>query len=178
MRLDSEASKIWAPWRKKYILTLSDKEDGCIFCEKPALDESHDQENFIVYRSDYCFIILNIYPYNNCHLMIVPYRHISDFEDLTREETADMNFLLQVMIRSMKKFLMPDGFNAGMNLGKTAGAGIHEHLHMHLVPRWNGDTNFMPILAGTKVISESLEESYRQIKKHFLEELEIVKNSE
>ena len=103
--------------------------------------------------------------------MIVPYRHLANFEDLTTDETAEMCDLLQILLRTFKKMLNPDGFNAGLNLGRTAGAGIHEHLHLHLVPRWSGDTNFMPVLAGTKVISESLDESYRHLKKAFDQEI-------
>jgi len=163
--------KMWAPWRKKYLMSLAKEEEGCIFCNMPAMGESHDPENHIIHRGESNFIILNLYPYNNNHLMIVPYRHLANFEDLTTDETAEMCDLLQILLRTFKKMLNPDGFNAGLNLGRTAGAGIHEHLHLHLVPRWSGDTNFMPVLAGTKVISESLDESYRHLKKAFDQEI-------
>lgn len=162
--------KMWAPWRKKYHIDLAEKKDECVFCTMPGMGKSHDHETHIIHRGETCYIILNLYPYNNNHLLIVPFRHLSDFENLSAAETAEICSLLQVLLRALKKSLKPDGFNAGLNLGRTAGAGIHEHLHMHLVPRWNGDTNFMPVLGGVKVISESLDESYLHLKEAFEKE--------
>jgi ATP adenylyltransferase len=158
--------KLWAPWRMKYIDGIGVTGDsGCIFCVKPG--EDSDESNFIIHRGEHCFVILNIFPYNNGHLLIVPYKHTCDFEELGPETLLEMNLFAAIAIRAMKKTMRPDGFNMGMNLGRSAGAGIAEHLHLHLVPRWNGDTNFMPVVGGTKVISESLEGTYAKIKKAF-----------
>ncbi len=154
--------KLWAPWRMEYIEGIDAEDNGeCIFCEKPK--ESDDRKNFIVYRGKKCFVILNIFPYNNGHLMIVPYCHISEYEDLDSETLEEMMYTVKIIIKEMKKNMRPDGFNIGMNLGRSAGAGITGHLHLHVVPRWNGDTNFMPVIGGTKVISESLEGTYNKL---------------
>ena len=154
---------LWAPWRMEYI--LSPKPDGCIFCDKPK--QNADRENLILHRGDHCFVIMNYYPYNNGHLMIVPYRHIADLEDLTEKERREMMALLAGSAKIIKKAMNPDGLNIGMNLGRTAGAGIDEHLHFHIVPRWNGDTNFMPIFGHTKVLPQGLYESWNELKPRF-----------
>lgn len=160
--------KLWAPWRMKYIEGIeTEKNSECIFCEKPS--EETDKANFILYRGKLCFLILNVFPYNNGHLLIVPYTHTQQFEELGAETVLEMNEVASIAIRAIKKTMRPDGFNMGMNLGRSAGAGIAEHIHLHLVPRWNGDTNFMSVIGGTKVISESLEDSYNKIKKAFEE---------
>jgi ATP adenylyltransferase len=146
--------KLWAPWRIDYI--LSEKPKGCIFCDKPA--EKKDEDNYILYRGRYHFIILNAFPYNNGHLMVAPRRHVRDLAGLRAGESAD---LWQALVRAQKllsKVLSPQGYNIGINLGDVAGAGIPGHLHVHIVPRWKGDTNFMPTLAGAKIISQSLEQ--------------------
>ena len=155
--------KLWAPWRMKYINGIDDGNPGeCIFCEKPK--ESDDKKNFIVYRGSKCFVILNIFPYNNGHLMVVPYKHTAEINDLDSETALELMNTVNIVVEAMKKTMRPDGFNVGMNLGRTAGAGIAEHIHMHIVPRWNGDTNFMPVIGGTKVISESLEDNYKKLR--------------
>ncbi len=155
--------KLWAPWRMRYIEGMgSSGESGCIFCQKPK--ENADERNFIVCRGETCYIIMNVFPYNNGHLMVVPFLHTARFSDLdsqTRREILDLNGLAMAAI---EKTMRPEGFNMGMNIGRTAGAGIAGHLHMHLVPRWNGDTNFMPVIGCTKVISEALEDSFRKIR--------------
>ncbi|HPG38978.1 MAG TPA: HIT domain-containing protein [bacterium] len=155
--------KIWAPWRIEYI--LQPKPQGCIFCDKPK--ESNDRQNLILYRGAVSFIIMNFYPYNNGHIMIVPYRHISQLSLLTPDEQNEMMKLLGMSTTILQKALSPDGFNIGMNLGKVAGAGIDDHLHFHIVPRWNGDTNFMPVTGHTKVISQGLYESWEQLQPLF-----------
>ena len=156
--------KLWAPWRMEYIEGIDIEDSGeCIFCEKPK--ENEDKKNFIVCRGERCFAILNIFPYNNGHLLIVPYPHISEFEDLDSETMLEMMEITGIVIKGMKKTMRPDGFNIGMNLGRSAGAGITGHLHLHVVPRWNGDTNFMPVVGGTKVISESLIGTYDKLTK-------------
>jgi ATP adenylyltransferase len=149
---------IWAPWRIHYL--TKEKEAGCIFCEKPK--ESRDRENLIVHRSETGFIIMNRYPYSNGHLMAVPYRHTSKLRDLSdREKLELMN--LSIMCSEVLKIFKPDGFNIGMNLGKVAGAGIDDHIHFHIVPRWSGDTNFMPVIGDVKVMPECLDESYLKL---------------
>jgi ATP adenylyltransferase len=157
--------RLWAPWRMEYILSTQDDDQGCIFCEKPQ--ETTDKENLIVYRSEYSFVIMNKYPYNNGHVMVVPYIHESDYLNLTEDILVDMQRLLQLSIRALNETMHPHGINIGINLGRTAGAGIDEHLHYHLVPRWNGDTNFMPVLSGTKLVSESLAASWEKLHTSF-----------
>ncbi|WP_457750507.1 HIT family protein [Thermococcus sp.] len=152
---------LWAPWRIEYI--RSPKHDGCIFCDFPK--ENRDEERLILYRGEYSFVIMNNYPYNPGHVMIAPYRHVGRWEDLTDEELLEIMKLSQMMIKVLKKVMSPQGFNMGVNLGRVAGAGIDDHVHLHIVPRWNGDTNFMPVIADTKVIPESLEEAYKELKK-------------
>lgn len=152
--------KLWAPWREKFV--AGKKEKGCIFCKR--LKEKKDQKNFILYRGKNAFVILNLYPYNSGHLMVVAKRHKAKLEDLTPPEAQEMVQLSQTWVKNLKKALRPDGINLGVNLNKAAGAGIHNHVHIHIVPRWNGDTNFMPVLADTKVISISLNSVYKKLK--------------
>ncbi|WP_456365009.1 HIT family protein [Thermococcus sp.] len=152
---------LWAPWRIEYI--RSPKHEGCIFCDFPK--ENRDRERLILYRGKHSFVIMNNYPYNPGHVMIAPYRHVGKWEDLTDEELLEIMRLSQLMIKAIKRAMNPDGFNLGINLGRVAGAGIDDHVHLHVVPRWNGDTNFMPIVADTKVIPESLQEAYDELKK-------------
>ena len=131
-----------------------DKPEGCIFCQYPQ--EHNDAENLIIYRGKNTFVILNRYPYATGHLLIVPYRHTCDFTSLTAEESTEMNALTQESIKVIERAMGPDGYNLGMNLGKSAGAGIEAHLHLHLVPRWEGDTNYMSVTAETRVLPEAL----------------------
>ncbi len=154
--------RLWAPWRIKYVSRK--KQRGCVFCK--ALKERKDKKNFIVLRSKHCFAILNTYPYNNGHVMIVPKRHVKSLEALTAAELLDMNKVLIKIKSTLKIILNPGGFNIGMNVGKVAGAGIANHIHTHIVPRWLGDINCMPIIANTKVVSQSLEELYIKLKKN------------
>jgi ATP adenylyltransferase len=150
---------LWAPWRIDYI--LSKKPKGCIFCDK--LIENNDKENLILFRGKHHFIILNAYPYNNGHMMIVPFKHISSLKGWTPEERQEMMELADLAVVILKKAMNPDGFNLGINMGQTAGAGIEDHIHLHVVPRWKGDTNFMPVLSDTRVVSEYLEASYNKL---------------
>lgn len=160
MSSHKRAANLWAPWRMEYI--LGDKETECIFCTKA--EEKDDRNNLILYRGEHNFIIMNKYPYNNGHLMIVPYRHISEFEALNEAESREVMNLLFKAIRALKAAIHPEGFNVGVNVGKIAGAGIDQHLHFHVVPRWTADTNFMPVVGQTKVISEGLWETWGKIK--------------
>ena len=135
---------------------------GCIFCDKPAADR--DVENLIVHRGRNAFGILNLYPYNNGHMMIVPYGHTASLDDLDSETLLEIMHLVAISQRVLAKAFGPHGYNVGMNFGRVAGAGIADHLHMHIVPRWNGDANFMTVIGETRVLPESLEVSYRKIK--------------
>ena len=152
-------SVIWAPWRLAYV--LSAKECGCVFCAKA--EQTDDEANLILARGRLAFAILNLFPYNNGHLMIVPFRHVAELADLTPGEMLEMMCLAQAAEGVLRATMSPEGLNLGMNLGKVAGAGIDDHLHLHLVPRWNGDTNFMPVLADINVIPQSLADTYRQL---------------
>jgi ATP adenylyltransferase len=161
--------KLWAPWRMKYIEGIDTGDTGgCVFCALPAAGDDHAA--CIVHRGETCFAVLNAFPYNNGHLMVVPYRHTADFSDLTAATRLELMDTAELMMTIVKKTMRPDGFNVGMNLGRTAGAGIADHLHLHVVPRWNGDTNFMPVIGGVKVISESLQDTRdklaRAVKQH------------
>jgi ATP adenylyltransferase len=150
---------IWAPWRLQYI--LSKKGPGCIFCEKPG--QEHDRENLILHRSAQNFVIMNLYPYNNGHLMVVPYRHVYSILELSDDEMADLMKLTQHSVNCLRKAFRPEGFNIGMNIGKVAGAGIEEHLHLHIIPRWVGDTHFMALLGEVRVIPEHVQSTYDRL---------------
>ena len=152
--------RLWAPWREKYIIHSNKK--GCIFCIKSK--EKQDKKNYIVKRSKHSFSMLNIFPYNNGHLMVAPYRHIKDLEKLREEEQMDIFSLLIESKTLLDKCLKPSGYNIGINLGRCAGAGYPGHMHIHIVPRWVGDTNFMPLLTGTKVVPQSLDTLYQRLK--------------
>ena len=152
---------IWAPWRIKYILS-GEKERECFFCKKlQQLD--HDQENFVLYRGKSAFALLNIYPYNNGHIMIAPYAHVATLTELDQEQITDLFSVTQVCEDVLRQGFRPEGFNIGINLGKAAGAGVEEHLHVHIVPRWNGDTNYMTTISNVRVIPQQLEESYAML---------------
>ena len=152
--------RLWAPWRMAYIEVPAAK--GCIFCTKPAA--GNDREELILQRGRFCFVIMNLFPYNSGHVMVAPYRHTADLPGLTSEEQAEMMVLTRYWVRVLGDAFHPDGYNIGMNLGRTAGAGVADHLHMHVVPRWEGDTNFMPVLAETKVLPDVLFGSYDKLK--------------
>jgi len=154
--------RIWAPWRMQYI-EEGGKPEGCIFCVFPAQDR--DRENLILYRGKTAFVMLNSYPYNPGHLMIAPYEHTANMYDLSDEKLLEINRLLRYSIRLITECMHPDGFNVGLNLSRVAGSGVPDHIHWHVVPRWNGDTNFMPVIADTKVIPESLQATYDKLKK-------------
>ncbi len=145
-----------APWRIEYILSPKPELKTGLFAR--IAQSSDDEENLVIARDRTCFALLNRYPYNGGHLLVVPYKESPDLEGLTDEETADLWKLVRRGINALKAVMKPDGFNVGINLGKVAGAGIHEHLHIHIVPRWNGDTNFMPVIAGTGVVPDALRE--------------------
>lgn len=155
--------RLWAPWRLQYI--DHKKSDGCVFCDKPL--EGDDRAAYIVHRGVRAYVILNAFPYNNGHAMVVPYAHISALEDLPADTLHEMMDLAQQCIRALKTAFNPAGLNVGFNLGAAAGAGIADHLHMHLVPRWAGDTNFMPVLADVRVIPQSLDSAFLLLSEAF-----------
>lgn len=160
--------KLWAPWRINYVSSARKssrkKNEKCLFCR--LLKARSDRKNLIVTRTDLSFSILNAYPYNNGHVMVAPLRHVADISDLKEQEALDLFNLLLESKAILAKVLKPQGYNVGINLGKISGAGVDKHLHIHIVPRWLGDTNFMPTVASAKVISQSLEELYKKLKKH------------
>jgi len=155
--------RLWAPWRMEYInSTVAEDSEDCIF--KIGDDVSRDREKLVLYRGKTAFVMMNKYPYNNGHLLIAPYRHIGEFCELTDEEYLEMQKLISLCLKALRACMRPHGFNIGVNLGRVAGAGVEDHLHYHIVPRWNGDTNFMPVFGQVKVISEALEKTYDKIK--------------
>jgi len=160
------AGRLWAPWRMKYIQAAANgEEEPCFLCENPKCEDC--AENLVLYRGEHCFIIMNLYPYNNGHLMVAPYRHEHNFLNLNDGELMETQKLIQLCIKALDMTMYPHGYNVGWNFGRAAGAGIEEHLHQHVVPRWNGDTNFMPVVASTKVVSESLYEGWNRLKEAF-----------
>lgn len=153
--------KLWAPWRSKYIYLR--KPVGCVFCGvKSKVDL---KKKYIVERSGHSFSMLNLYPYNNGHVMVAPFRHVKSLELLSSDELLDLMKLVNKTKRILDKRLRPNGYNIGLNIGKTAGAGFAGHVHAHIVPRWKGDTNFMPLIADSKVVSESLDAMYKLLVK-------------
>jgi ATP adenylyltransferase len=149
--------RMWAPWRREYI--ESDPPDRCIFCVK--IGARDDAENHIIKRGETCFCMLNRYPYNVGHVMIAPHRHVASLRDLTSAEVTELFTMVGVVVELLREKIKADGFNVGINLGRIAGAGVEDHIHVHVVPRWNGDTNFMPVTADTKVLPQSLDDMYR-----------------
>jgi ATP adenylyltransferase len=187
---------LWTPWRMAYVSGAgesnpggsvpekvpganqtfetaarqeTDDEISCIFCDRVRLPESHDRESLIVLRSERNFVILNLYPYNTAHLMVVPYEHTADLARLDPQTGAEMIALAQRMVGLIEAEYRPDGFNLGMNLGRISGAGVADHLHLHVVPRWSGDTNFMPIVGSTKVMSEMPETTLDRLRSRLYE---------
>ncbi|MCD6594921.1 HIT domain-containing protein [bacterium] len=161
--------KLWAPWRIEYIARGDLDNDECFLCEKQK-DTEHDDDNYVLYRGKFCYVLLNIYPYNNGHLMIAPYRHIGEFEKLIGDEFLEMMKLTKIATSAIEESMGAQGFNIGFNLGRVAGAGRADHIHLHIVPRWNGDTNFMPIIGETKVLSEALRGTYERLRPYFQNE--------
>ncbi|HTZ11349.1 MAG TPA: HIT domain-containing protein [Candidatus Margulisiibacteriota bacterium] len=153
-------NSLWAPWRINYIRLEKKKKRGCIFCKTLK----NGKDSYLVFKTKYSFALLNIFPYNNGHLMVSPVRHVRDISLLSEAEALDLLRTLNKTRMLLKKSLRPDGFNIGINLGESAGAGITGHMHIHIVPRWKGDTNFMPVIYKTKVVSESLRQLHKRLK--------------
>ncbi len=155
--------RLWAPWRLDYI--TGPKPDECIFCTKPP--ENDDAANYIVFRGQRCFVILNAFPYANGHVMVAPFRHVPSIEDLDDEEIVELQLLTRRSLGAVRAAYGPEGFNIGINQGKAGGAGIADHVHQHAVPRWGGDTNFMPVVGDTRVLPQSLDASYTALREAF-----------
>jgi ATP adenylyltransferase len=155
--------RLWTPWRMQYVSSSGESSSECLFCELPR--QERDAENLLVQRGRHAFSMLNLYPYNNGHLMIAPYQHTGDLAALDSEVAADVLALIQRAVGALSNEYHPDGYNIGMNLGRVAGAGVPDHLHVHIVPRWGGDTNFMPLTADTKVLPETLQQTYQRLKR-------------
>jgi ATP adenylyltransferase len=150
---------LWAPWRLEYVAG-ADEQDGCVFCRAAAGD---DETGFVIGRGEHVFALLNRYPYASGHLMVAPYRHEGEFGELSSEEALELHRLAATAIGALADAMRPQGFNLGWNLGRIAGAGVVDHVHLHVVPRWAGDTNFMPVLADVKVLPEALEDTRRKL---------------
>ena len=156
---------IWAPWRIEYI--LGPKPDECVFCLPQDTDE--DRDRLVLRRAETCFVIMNKYPYSSGHIMVTPYRHVQCLTELSSPESREMMDWIQISTRILKKVYTPDGINVGLNIGEAAGAGIREHLHFHLLPRWVGDHSFMAVMDETMVIPEHLQRAYDKLRPHFVE---------
>ena len=169
--------QLWAPWRLAYVQNSDPAEKapskpGCFLCHYRDDDKSNDSKNLVVMRGEHSIVVLNRFPYNNGHLLIAPNAHKADLRELNDAELLECSHLLQKMISVLEKAMTPDGFNVGLNLGRVAGAGLPGHVHWHIVPRWNGDTNFMPVLGDTKVIPQSLDALYELLAQELQQESE------
>lgn len=153
--------RIWAPWRMEYI--LSSKQPGCFLCD--IVQSQKDERNLVLKRGESMALLLNKYPYNNGHLMVVPYKHVDTLDSLGGKEMGEMMQMASTACEALRKTLHPDGFNLGLNIGTAAGAGLKDHLHLHIVPRWEGDTNFMPVLGEVKIIPQPLDKLWRKLRK-------------
>jgi ATP adenylyltransferase len=157
---------LWAPWRMDYI--LGHRPYGCIFC--PEGNDESDEERFLLYRGDRSMVIMNRFPYNNGHLLVAPWKHTSSLDGLKDEELFDLVRTVRWSVAVLRETMSPDGFNVGLNLGAVAGAGVEAHVHFHIVPRWNGDTSFMTVLAEVRVIPEHLQQTYKMLLPYFKKE--------
>ncbi len=158
--------RLWAPWRSQYVASVSEPNQdsgSCFLCEAIAKEPVYDRELYILARWEHCFAILNRYPYNSGHVMVAPFRHVGELHELSQEELCALMVKTRDVIAALQRAFAPHGFNVGLNLGRAAGAGLPEHLHIHIVPRWYGDTNFLPVTADIKVISHALEDVYEQL---------------
>ncbi|MFY9841617.1 MAG: HIT domain-containing protein [Terriglobales bacterium] len=155
---------LWTPWRYAYV-TGADRLSGCIFCDAP---KQSDEQARIVHRGEYCYVILNTYPYTNGHVMVVPYAHLDELLKLPTDAAHEMMALTQKMESVLRKLYVPDGINLGMNIGKAAGAGVAEHIHMHILPRWVADANFVSVIGETRVLPETLDVTWERIRKAFV----------
>ncbi len=157
--------RLWAPWRMGYILKNSKEKKGCFLCDE--VKKKDDRKSYILYRGKHSFVIMNLYPYNNGHLLVVPYTHVPDMNGLSLEELTDLMRYTRESINALKQDMNPEGFNVGINIGKAAGAGLPEHMHIQIVPRWTGDTSSITVFDNTRVMPELLDETYVRLRPHF-----------
>ena len=155
--------RLYTPWRMKYVASTRTQVDGCIFCAQCNDGSERDPENFLVYRGQTIFALMNIYPYNTGHLMLLPYQHVATLSEMSPDMQFELISLTTYFTELLTDLMHPDGFNVGLNIGRAAGAGIDSHLHIHIVPRWSGDSNFMPVIGETRVLPEELESTYSRI---------------
>lgn len=156
---------LWAPWRMEYVVSEGDS-GGCIFC--PGDDRSLDVERLILHVDDNALVVMNKYPYTNGHLLVAPVRHVGALEDLSEEELLHLMICVRSAVEILKEYMGPDGFNVGLNLGRVAGAGLEDHMHFHVVPRWNGDTNFMTVFGDVRVIPQHIRETFNELRPYFV----------
>src|SRR5438045_253287 len=154
--------RLWSPWRMQYIQQARSEPEGCLFCALAAAGD--DAASMILHRGEHAFVLMNAFPYNPGHVMVAPFRHVGDVEALTDDELLGAGRLQQAAVRALREEMSPHGYNVGMNLGRVAGAGIPDHVHWHVVPRWNDDTNFMPVVGETRVRPEALEDTYGKLR--------------
>lgn len=162
--------RLWAPWRYSYVSSPGEREEGCVFCSMAAADKGEDDSRYILHRANHVYVVLNRFPYINGHMMIVPYRHVPDLSALTGEELSEMMRMAVISEKALARGMKCQGMNGGWNIGSAGGAGIPGHLHMHILPRWNGDTNFMTTVGGIRVVSQSLEEATGVLSRFFKED--------
>lgn len=160
--------RLWSPWRGEYTAaaTSRDADSRCVFCEVQA-DPKHDRQNFVLYRARFNFVVLNVHPYSSGHLLLVPYEHVAELHLAAKDTTDELMDLTKRSETAIRAAYTPDGLNIGMNLGKAAGAGIAGHIHIHMLPRWNGDTNFMTTIGEVRVLPEALSTTFDKLRKHF-----------
>ena len=156
---------LWAPWRMGYILNNSKNHENCFLCE--SLKRNEDRKNYVLYRGKHSYVIMNLYPYNNGHLLVVPYAHVPDMNALSVDELTDLMKCTQDSLNALKQDMNPDGFNVGINIGKVAGAGLPEHMHIQIVPRWTGDTSYLTVFDETRVLPELLDGTYERLRPYF-----------
>jgi ATP adenylyltransferase len=156
--------QLWAPWRLEYV--VGQQSDGCVLCEKPTLGDNAD--SLVVHRGEHAYVVLNLFPYNSGHLMVIPHRHVADLTELTLDESYECQRFLELGVRVLRNTMSPEGFNVGLNQGSAGGAGIAAHLHWHLVPRWEGDTNFMPVIGETKVMPQHMRTTWELLHAGFV----------
>jgi len=157
--------RLWAPWRSGYITNNSQNHTGCFLCE--ALLQKDDRKAYILHRAEHCYVIMNLYPYNNGHLLIVPNVHVAELDLLSSDGFCELMKMTQIAVHILKQDMTPEGFNVGINIGKAAGAGLPEHLHIQIVPRWNSDTSFITVFDGARVMPELLDKTYERLKPYF-----------
>jgi ATP adenylyltransferase len=155
-------NQLWTPWRMTYLTQRSAPIGECVFCVKARSDD--DATHHVLHRGQHCFLTLNLYPYNNGHLLVVPFRHVASLEDLDDAELAELMLITQQALRVLRAAYNPQGFNIGINLGEAAGAGIAAHLHQHIVPRWSGDTSYMTVIGETRTIPEWIDQTYQRLR--------------